>query len=243
MKLRLSSERFHSQNDWLDSWHSFSFADHYSPDWTGFGPLRVINDDTIAAGRGFGMHPHRDMEIVTVMVAGRLTHRDSMGHEEVLNAGEVQRMSAGTGLVHSEMNRDASSCRLIQIWIAPRDNNLPPAYEQKAFAIGREWTALLDPKGEDGAMAVEQTVRLWRAQPQPGDRLSIPQTAEGSQIWMQVIDGAIDLSSQPEKQMRLERGDGVGTERDDPRLATLIGSESGADILLFSLNGTEQASR
>ena len=243
MKLRLSSERFHSQNDWLDSWHSFSFADHYSPDWTGFGPLRVINDDTIAAGHGFGMHPHRDMEIVTVMVAGRLTHRDSMGHEEVLNAGEVQRMSAGTGLVHSEMNRDASSCRLIQIWIAPRDNNLPPAYEQKAFAIGREWTALLDPKGEDGAMAVEQTVRLWRAQPQPGDRLSIPQTAEGSQIWMQVIDGAIDLSSQPEKQMRLERGDGVGTERDDPRLATLIGSESGADILLFSLNGTEQASR
>ena len=243
MKLRLSSERFHSQNDWLDSWHSFSFADHYSPDWTGFGPLRVINDDTIAAGHGFGMHPHRDMEIVTVMVAGRLTHRDSMGHEEVLNAGEVQRMSAGTGLVHSEMNRDASSCRLIQIWIAPRDNNLPPAYEQKAFAIGREWTALLDPKGEDGAMAVEQTVRLWRAQPQPGDRLSIPQTAEGSQIWMQVIDGAIELSSQPEKQMRLERGDGVGTERDDPRLATLIGSESGADILLFSLNGTEEASR
>ena len=243
MKLRLSSERFHSQNDWLDSWHSFSFADHYSPDWTGFGPLRVINDDTIAAGHGFGMHPHRDMEIVTVMVAGRLTHRDSMGHEEVLNAGEVQRMSAGTGLVHSEMNRDASSCRLIQIWIAPRDNNLPPAYEQKAFAIGREWTALLDPKGEDGAMAVEQTVRLWRAQPQPGDRLSIPQTAEGSQIWMQVIDGAIELSSQPEKQMRLERGDGVGTERDDPRLATLIGSESGADILLFSLNGTEHASR
>ena len=243
MKLRLSSERFHSQNDWLDSWHSFAFANHYSPDWTGFGPLRVINDDTIAAGRGFGMHPHRDMEIVTVMVAGRLTHRDSMGHEEVLNAGEVQRMSAGTGLVHSEMNRDASACRLIQIWIEPRENDLPPAYEQKAFAIGREWTALLDPKGQHGAMAVEQTVQLWRAQPQPGDRLAIPRMAEGSQIWMQVIDGAIESMSQQGKQMRLERGDGVGTDRDDPRFAKLIGSESGADILLFSMRSTEQVAR
>ena len=174
------------------------------------------------------------------MVAGRLTHRDSMGHEEVLNAGEVQRMSAGTGLVHSEMNRDASACRLIQIWIEPRDNNLPPAYEQKAFAIGREWTALLDPKGQHGAMAVEQTVQLWRAQPQPGDRLSIPRMAEGSKIWMQVIDGAIESMTQQGKQMRLERGDGVGIDRDDPRFATLIGSESGADILLFSMRDTEQ---
>ncbi|MBM5828691.1 MAG: pirin family protein, partial [Cyanobacteria bacterium M_surface_7_m2_040] len=102
--LRPAAERFHSQLDWLDSWHSFSFSSHYDPAWMGFGPLRVINDDTIAAGRGFGMHPHRDMEIITVMVQGELHHRDSMGHVEVLRAGEVQRMSAGTGVVHSEIN-------------------------------------------------------------------------------------------------------------------------------------------
>ena len=96
---RPAAERFHSRLDWLDSWHTFSFSSHYDPAWMGFGPLRVINDDTIAAGCGFGMHPHRDMEIITVMVEGQLNHRDSMGHAEVLRAGEVQRMSAGTGLV------------------------------------------------------------------------------------------------------------------------------------------------
>ena len=96
--LRSAAERFHSQLDWLDSWHSFSFSSHYDPAWMGFGPLRVINDDVIAAGKGFGMHPHRDMEIITVMVEGELHHRDSMGHAEVLRAGEVQRMSAGTGV-------------------------------------------------------------------------------------------------------------------------------------------------
>ena len=98
---RPGPERFHSQLDWLDSWHSFSFSSHFDPAWMGFGPLRVINDDTIAAGRGFGMHSHNDMEIVTVMVEGELTHHDSMGNGEVLRAGEVQRMSAGTGVVHS----------------------------------------------------------------------------------------------------------------------------------------------
>ena len=112
---RPAAERFHSQLDWLDSWHSFSFSSHYDPAWMGFGPLRVINDDTIAAGRGFGMHPHRDMEIVTVMVEGQLNHRDSMGHAEVLRAGEVQRMSAGTGVVHSEINQGDQPCRLLQI--------------------------------------------------------------------------------------------------------------------------------
>jgi redox-sensitive bicupin YhaK (pirin superfamily) len=101
---RPAAERFHSQLDWLDSWHSFSFSSHYDPAWMGFGPLRVINDDTITPGRGFGMHPHHDMEIITVMVEGQLNHRDSMGHAEVLRAGEVQRMSAGTGVVHSEIN-------------------------------------------------------------------------------------------------------------------------------------------
>ena len=166
---RPAAERFHSQLDWLDSWHSFSFSSHYDPAWMGFGPLRVINDDTIAAGRGFGMHPHRDMEIITVMVEGELHHRDSMGHAEVLRAGEVQRMSAGTGVVHSEINGGDQPCRLLQIWIEPSSTGIAPAYEQKPFALPGGWTRLLDPQRREGAMAVHRPVQLWRARLQPGD--------------------------------------------------------------------------
>ena len=117
--LRPADERFHSQLDWLDSWHSFSFGSHQDPNWMGFGPLRVINDDTIAAGQGFGMHPHRDMEIITVMVDGALTHADSMGNSAVLHAGEVQRMSAGSGIVHSEINQTGAPCRLCLLYTSP----------------------------------------------------------------------------------------------------------------------------
>ena len=235
MKFRPSNKRFHSRLDWLDSWHSFSFSHHYDPSWMGFGPLRVINDDSIAAGKGFGMHPHRDMEIVTVMVEGQLNHRDSMGHAEVLKAGEVQRMSAGTGVVHSEMNLGQEACRLLQIWIEPDQLNLQPTYEQKPFEIGRDWTTLLDPMGSHGAMAVAQTLYLWRAKPQPGDALTLP--AEGGpMLWMQLIDGALNWSSSEGEPHTLIRGDGVGLHRDDPRLQRLQGADSGADVLLFAMN-------
>ncbi len=176
---RPAAERFHSQLDWLDSWHSFSFAGHHDPAWMGFGPLRVINDDTIAAGRGFGMHPHRDMEIITVMVEGQLNHRDSMGHAEVLRAGEVQRMSAGTGVVHSEINGGDQPCRLLQIWIEPSSAGIAPAYGQKPFAIGPDWTPLLDPDGRDGAMALHRPVRL--RQPQSGHRRRQPRLVAADQ--------------------------------------------------------------
>ncbi|EAQ75577.1 hypothetical protein WH5701_01975 [Synechococcus sp. WH 5701] len=132
--LRPAAERFHGRLDWLESWHTFSFGHHYDPAWMGYGPLRVINEDTIAPGRGFGMHPHSDMEIITVMVEGELSHRDSMGHGAVLRVGEVQRMSAGTGVVHSEINESGSPCRLLQIWIEPSSRGIKPAYEQKPSA-------------------------------------------------------------------------------------------------------------
>jgi redox-sensitive bicupin YhaK (pirin superfamily) len=235
VKFRASTERFHSQFDWLDSWHSFSFSHHYDPSWMGFGPLRVINDDTVAAGRGFGMHPHQDMEIVTVMVQGQLNHRDSMGHSEVLKAGEVQRMSAGTGVVHSEMNLGQEACRFLQIWIEPDQRDLKPDYEQKPFGIGRDWTALLDPSGRDAAMAISQTLFLWRAKPQSGDELSLP--AEGGpMLWMQLIDGALSWTSEQGEPATLVKGDGVGLHRDDPRLQRLKGTDSGADVLLFAMN-------
>ena len=176
--LRPAAERFHSHLGWLDSWHTFSFSGHYDPAWMGFGPLRVINDDTIAAGMGFGMHPHRDMEIITVMVEGELHHRDSLGHAEVLRAGEVQRMSAGTGVVHSEMNLGEAPCRLLQIWIEPSSTGIPPAYEQKPFPLPGGWTPLLDPDRVDGAMAIHRAVQLWRARLQPAESLCCRPSAE-----------------------------------------------------------------
>ncbi|MBM5785773.1 MAG: pirin family protein, partial [Cyanobacteria bacterium K_DeepCast_35m_m1_288] len=184
--LRPAAERFHSQLDWLDSWHSFSFSSHYDPAWMGFGPLRVINDDTIAAGRGFGMHPHRDMEIITVMVQGELHHRDSMGHVEVLRAGEVQRMSAGTGVVHSEINGSDQACRLLQIWVEPSSTGINPAYEQKPFPLHRGWTPLLDPQRQQGALAIHRPVRLWRAQLQAAEALELPELSGAA--WIQMID-------------------------------------------------------
>jgi redox-sensitive bicupin YhaK (pirin superfamily) len=224
---RPAAKRFHSRLDWLDSWHSFSFSSHYHPAWMGFGPLRVINDDTIAAGRGFGMHPHRDMEIVTVMVEGQLNHRDSMGHAEVLRAGEVQRMSAGTGVVHSEINEGDRPCRLLQIWIEPSSTGIEPAYEQKPFAIGSGWTPLLDPEQTGGAMAIHRPVRLWRAQPDAGEALSLV-IGSGSQGWIQLIDGAGAAAG-----LALQRGDGLGFKAGT--LETFTAGAGGADLLLFEL--------
>lgn len=238
---RSAGERFHSQRDWLDSWHTFSFSTHYDPAWMGFGPLRVINDDVIAAGTGFGMHPHRDMEIITVMVEGQLNHRDSMGHAEVLRAGEVQRMSAGTGVVHSERNEGNQACRLLQIWIEPSSAGIAPAYEQKPFAIAAGWTPLLDPEKAGGAMAIHRPVRLWRAQPQPGQSLELP-LAAGSRGWLQLIDGAVSLAGVgevPGCPALLQRGDGLGFEPGAAGLAgvtaTITAMAPGADVLLFEL--------
>ena len=232
--MRPAAERFHSQLDWLDSWHSFSFGSHQDPNWMGFGPLRVINDDTIAAGQGFGMHPHRDMEIITVMVDGDLTHADSMGNSEVLRAGEVQRMSAGTGIVHSEMNQTNAPCRLLQIWIEPAQLGIQPAYEQKPFAISESWTPLIEPSASGEAMAIASPLRLWRAQPQRQQQLPLP-TAEEQLLWIQVIDGELTLNSEGSPQQSLRRGDGVGLIQEAATQGELIGLSERADVLLFAL--------
>jgi redox-sensitive bicupin YhaK (pirin superfamily) len=234
MVCRPAAERFHSQLEWLESWHSFSFSSHYDPAWMGFGPLRVINDDTIAAGRGFGMHPHHDMEIITVMVEGQLNHRDSMGHAEVLRAGEVQRMSAGTGVVHSEINGGDTACRLLQIWIEPSSQGIAPAYEQKPFAIGEGWTLLLDPERREGAMAINRPVRLWRARPPAGGSLRLA-LQPGSQGWLQLISGAgrLQRPGSGGAPLALQHGDGLGFRAGDA--VAFEAAASGADLLLFEL--------
>ncbi len=228
---RPAAERFHSQLDWLDSWHTFSFSSHYDPAWLGFGPLRVINDDTIAAGRGFGMHPHSDMEIITVLVEGQLHHRDSLGHAEVLRAGEVQCMSAGSGVRHSEVNGGSVPCRLLQIWIEPSSTGIVPGYEQKPYPIGKAWTALIDPLRVGGAMAIHRPVRLWRAQLQAGEAVQLPELSGAA--WIQMIDGAL------EQPWLLQRGDGLGWRPRPAGAATLPplqAGASGADLLLFELH-------
>jgi redox-sensitive bicupin YhaK (pirin superfamily) len=226
--VRRAEERFLSEHDWLKSWHSFSFAGHDDPAWRGFGPLRVINDDQIAAGQGFGMHPHRDLEIITVMVEGLLRHRDSMGNSDTLLADEVQRMSAGTGLVHSEMNPGHQRCRLLQIWIEPSRQGITPSYEQRPFVLGPHWTALIDPAGASGAMAIQRPVRIWRAKPQAQQALPIalqPQT----QGWLQLIEGSLEAEGGP----LLQRGDGLGFQAGE--ITTLQSGPTGADVLLFEL--------
>lgn len=235
---RRGTGRFHSQTGWLDSWHSFSFADHFDPIWTGFGPLLVINDDRIDAGQGFGMHPHRDMEIITVMVEGALNHRDSMGHSATLQAGEVQRMSAGTGIVHSEFNGGESACRLLQIWIEPSFHGIPPSYDQRAFPLAEGWTALVDPEGLDGAMVIQRPVRLWRASPGAGDKLDLA-LAPKTQGWIQVIAGSLVVDPQAALPHSigvpptLNQGDGLGFRAG--QLTSLTACSRGADLLLFEL--------
>ena len=232
--IRPAAERFHSSHDWLDSWHSFSFAGHNHHDWMGFGPLRVINDDVIAAGRGFGMHPHRDMESITVMIEGQLNHRDSMGNSGVINAGDVQRMSAGTGIVHSEMNEGHEACRLLQIWIEPSEEGLSPAYEQRTPNIGSDtWTPLLAPN-DPSVMAIERPVSLWRTQPSAGQNLTWPvQSIELG--WIQMIEGEIELPRPSATSIRLRKGDGLGFKGSSSDLKTLQSHNDSSDVLLFAL--------
>ena len=231
--IRPGPERFHSQLDWLDSWHTFSFSNHWDPAWVGFGPLCVINDDTIAAGRGFGMHPHRDMEIVTVMVEGELTHTDSMGHSEVLKAGEVQRMSAGTGIVHSEMNHSNAPCRLLQIWIEPEETAIQPAYDQRSFAVNRDWTPLICPEPFESTMTIARNMQLLRAKPQLEDILSVPKSYDNQQ-WIQVIEGTLELMNNDGSTRLLRRGDGIGFNTNHSGFEMKSNSND-TDILMFTM--------
>ncbi len=243
---RPSKERFHSVNDWLDSWHSFSFAGHHHPEWMRFGPLRVINDDTIAAGRGFGMHSHRDMEIITVMIEGELQHQDSAGNNCVIQAGDVQRMSAGTGIMHSETNESSQACRLLQIWIDPSHPGLEPAYEQRRIALTEQhWIPVLDPN-DRAAMAIARPIQLWRLRLPQGESIQLPDL-DYPQAWIQMINGNITLTNATtSSSWDLDRGDGVGFHPRPSKLSksnpiasdvkSISSRSDQTDLLLFALS-------
>jgi len=228
--IRPAKERGHADHGWLDTWHTFSFADYYDPRFMGFRVLRVINEDFVAPGQGFPTHGHRDMEIITYVLEGALEHRDSLGNGSVIRPGEVQRMSAGTGVRHSEANPSASDAlHLLQIWIAPAKAGIAPGYEQKTFGDADKRGRLrlvASPDGAEGSVTIHQDARLYASVLGPGQ--SVTHTlAPGRHAWLHVARGTLTLNGHP-----LAQGDGVAIVS-EPTL-TLSGTTE-AEALLFDL--------
>ena len=230
IRLRKATDRGHADHGWLDTWHTFSFADYYDPEHMGFRALRVINDDVVAPGRGFGTHPHRDMEIVTYVLEGALAHEDSMGNASTIVPGEVQRMSAGTGVLHSEFNHSRTDrVHLLQIWLLPDRTGIAPSYEQTLFPDEEKRGRLrlvASPDGADGSVMIHQDARLYATLLAPGEEVSHP-LAPGRHAWVHVARGKASLNGRP-----LEAGDGAAVSAEE-RL-TLRG-DGQAEVLLFDL--------
>lgn len=228
--LRKASERGHANHGWLESWHSFSFADYHDPAHVRFASLRVINEDIVQPDSGFGMHPHRDMEILTYILDGSLRHQDSMGNGEEIRYGEVQLMSAGTGVTHSEFNTSTTQAvHLLQIWIMPDQQGLVPGYQQKAFTTeakrGR-WCLLASPDQVDGSLRIHQDVRVFAALVHASEMLNYPIAAE-RKIYLHVARGTINANGQ-----MLNAGDALMFS--DEACVSLEGGNS-AEILLFDM--------
>jgi redox-sensitive bicupin YhaK (pirin superfamily) len=227
--VRKSQERGHVQEDWLDSRHTFSFGEYHDPGHMGFRALRVINEDRVQPGRGFPLHPHHDMEIITFIIEGMLEHRDDMGNRETIRAGEIQRITAGAGIRHSEANpSDHEPVHLLQIWIFPEKKGLPPGYEMKRFASapGNELSLLISRDGRKGSALLHQDAAVYFAKLEAGRNLewSLP---TGRHAWLQVIDGSLDLNG-----TRLESGDGAAVS--DEEMLKLAGREA-SRFILFDL--------
>ncbi len=231
--LRPAEERGHADHGWLNSYHTFSFANYYDPKHMGFRALRVINDDRVAPGKGFGAHGHRDMEILSYVLEGKLAHKDSMGQQEVLEANMVQSMSAGTGIVHSEFNGSKSEpVHFLQIWIVPAVEDVKPTYQQFAYAPEEKRGRLRLIAGPDqnggGAASIHQDARMYAAILQPGETIEQP-IAKGRHAWVHCAVGNITLNGQPMKE-----GDGAAVS--DEGLLRIEGTgTSGGEFLLFDL--------
>ena len=230
MNIRKATERGHASHGWLDTWHSFSFADYHDPRWMGFRSLRVINDDLVMPGMGFGTHPHRDMEIITYILSGSLEHKDSMGNGRIIRTGEVQYMSAGSGVQHSEFNPSKDEAvHLLQIWIQPDSKGLTPRYAEKSFAtVPAGALHLVTSKtGRDGSIAIHQDADLWLAKLGTGDSAT-HELASGRHAWIHVAEGQVTINGQ-----KLDDGDAaIVSEKTSLNLAATKPSQ----VLLFDLN-------
>jgi redox-sensitive bicupin YhaK (pirin superfamily) len=224
IRVRKAEERGHFDHGWLDTYHTFSFADYHDPEFMGFRSLRVINDDRVDPRRGFGTHGHRDMEIITYVLEGELSHADSMGTGSVIRPGEVQRMSAGTGVMHSEKNESDKPVHLLQIWILPERHGIQPEYEQKAFAPSEHLQLVASHDGRDGSLTIHQDVDLYTAKLRGGsETFDFRPNRYG---WLQVARGDVSLNGQP-----LTAGDGAAIEKESQ--ITIAGD---GEVLLFDLN-------
>jgi hypothetical protein len=229
-KIRRSDERGFADHGWLRSFHTFSFADYYDPANMGFRALRVINDDEVEGGQGFGAHPHRDMEIITYVLQGALQHRDSLGTGSVIRPGDVQRMSAGTGIRHSEFNASKDELvHLLQIWILPDRRGLEPSYEQKSFSDEEKRGTLkliASADGREGSVTVHQDVSVYASILGEGERVR-HELADGRHAWVQVARGSVELDG-----ARLDTGDAAALSEE--RAFELLGT-SAAEVLVFDL--------
>ncbi|HEY6032985.1 MAG TPA: pirin family protein [Kofleriaceae bacterium] len=246
MQIRRAGERGGANHGWLNTKHTFSFADYYDPNFMGFRALRVINEDRVAADRGFGRHPHANMEILTYVLEGELAHQDSMGNGSVIRPGDVQRMSAGTGVTHSEMNPNKKDAvHFYQIWILPAKQGLAPSYEQKAFPDrAGKLRVVASPDGRDGSVTVHQDMTLSAAVLKPGERVEHA-LAKGRHAWVQVAKGGVRIGKAGEGPPR-SAAEG-GAEVDDKELVAgdgaaitgegtlAISAASDAEVLVFDL--------
>jgi len=230
IRIRKSLDRGHHKEGWLESRHSFSFHNYHDPAHMGFRNLRVINEDHIAPDTGFGMHPHEDMEIITFVLSGRLQHRDDMGNVESIGPYELQRLTAGRGIRHSETNPDKEKeVHLFQMWVLPQEQGLEPGYEIRRFPERKldALTLLASPDGRDGSAVIRQDVRLYYGALESGCGLAIP-LERGRHGWLQLIRGRLVLSGKP-----LETGDGAAIS-EEPQLR--LQAEEASEFLLFDLH-------
>jgi redox-sensitive bicupin YhaK (pirin superfamily) len=232
--IRKSTERGHANHGWLDTYHTFSFDSYFDPKNMGFRSLRVINEDRVAPANGFGTHGHNDMEIITYVLEGALEHKDSMGNVGVIRPGEVQRMSAGTGVRHSEYNHSKTDpVHLLQIWIMPASRGIKPSYEQKNFSVEDRRNTLKQIAGSDagkngnGTVKVHQDVSLYSAILQPNETVKYD-LAPQRYAWLQVARGSVDVNG-----LELHAGDGAAVEKESALQIT--GKQKDTELLLFDL--------
>lgn len=230
LTLRKSNDRGHADHGWLNSYHTFSFANYYDPAYMGFRTLRVINDDRVAGGGGFAPHSHRDMEIITYVLEGELEHKDSMGNQAVIRPGEVQRMTAGTGVTHSEYNASKTDAvHLLQIWVLPERSGLTPGYEQKFYTPEEkrgQLRLIASQDGRDGSVRVHQDLSLYATVLGKGEKVT-HEVGQNRHLWVQVARGTAIVNGEV-----LHAGDAAAIEA-EPSLA-IIGQES-AEVLVFDL--------
>jgi hypothetical protein len=230
--VRPSAERGHANHGWLDTHFTFSFADYYDPKHMGFRGLRVINEDVIEAGQGFGRHPHRDMEIITYVVEGELNHRDSMGREATIRQNDVQRMSAGTGIMHSEYNHSQKPVHLLQIWILPEASGLKPSYEDRTIPTEEKRNRLrliASHDGREDSARINQDASVYASLLDSGKSLALPLRPD-RHAWVQLVRGELNVNGKT-----LKKGDGASVSGENQLTLSSVSGNGEAEFLLFDL--------